>query len=882
MLLGMAVTASAARYPDTEGHWGEAAIEKWSEYEVLQGVGDGTFAPDEYMTSEQLATVLVKAFGYTEKYEGELPGYESTWGEDAVRQAVAAGALEASEASAELTRELAAKVISKALHIAPVSGETKFADDYAIGVRYKPYVNALGKLGIFNGDTGGNFAPASLLTRAQVMQVLDNTIGDIVKESVSGEYDKSVIVNAGGVTLSESVIDGDVVIAQGVGDGDVTLDSVTVTGRLVVFGGGSSSVRIKGKSEVPVVVIDKTFGQPARLSVESADASVGTVRVDAESKAIVATEGGAKIGAVETVSAVAVNEDGEIAAVTPEVKTELTIAATVTTVTIDSGNAEVTVASGAAIESLAVAGDGAAVTVATGATVKEAVVSASDVSIGGAGKVESVTVTEESQGGVTITASTTVKNESDASVDAGGGKTVEPGKEGTASSGSGSGSSSTGGGGTGTYYPITSTKFALSAKSDDLPNTSEIAANVQQTAASAYKITLTGTLDAQVLGDTVKEGNFKNNYIYDGATVNTGKTGYFGFVTLDGFLPAATATTLVISDPAFAALYKSDALADANEEANPKAYYDADGNRHRIFFEGDLTKADTMSFLLWSGAESKTVTVAVTHGSSTPITVTIDYSALDYSYTADKDITVANSETLEIPANSSVVIPSGKTLTVASGGTLNVNGTLEVSGTLTVSGALVMGGTLVAKGTPTLKIGETARLESSAAVNLDLTGFNITEFKLNGTNDGKGDDEGHKTGLRLTKGSTITLTGAQMYTWTLFGGAGTAATDEATVTQFNAWFKEDSVNAERRVLLDLTPGEDGDPTGTITAVTSVVVDVTMAKENEITGTKGATIAPAQGVTAGTSGAYVITDVSTGITGNYYVTVTSSSSSSQGS
>jgi hypothetical protein len=55
--------------------------------------------------------------------------------------------------------------------------------------------------------------------------------------------------------------------------------------------------------------------------------------------------------------------------------------------------------------------------VATGATVKEAVVSASDVSIGGAGKVESVTVTEESQGGVTITTpGTTVKNESDASV----------------------------------------------------------------------------------------------------------------------------------------------------------------------------------------------------------------------------------------------------------------------------------------------------------------------------------------------------------------------------------------------------------------------------------------------------------------------------------
>jgi hypothetical protein len=447
MVVGVAgLTALGAPvYSDIEGHWGEAAIEKWSGYDVLHGNGDGTFSPDTYMTAEELATVLANAFGYTAKYEGELPGYDGTWGEDAVRQAIAAGALEVGEASAELTRELAAKVIAKALHIAPVAGSSKFADDYAIGAAYQPYVNALGRQGVFNGNPDGSFAPSSGFKRAEVMQVLDNTIGDIVKESVPAEYDKIVIVNAGGVTLTEGTVDGDLIIAQGVGDGDITLDSVAVTGRLVVFGGGANSIHIKGKSDVPVVVVDKTFGQPARISVEGADAVVGTVAIAAESKAIVATTDGATIGSVTTEPAVAVTAEGEIEVAAAEVKTEVTIAAAVENVAINSDNAAVTVASGAAIESLVIEGDGAAVTVASGATVQEATVSASDVTISGSGKVENVTVTEDSIGNVAVTTpGTTVENNSDASVSLGGGKTVAPDQSATTSTG---GSGSTGGGG---------------------------------------------------------------------------------------------------------------------------------------------------------------------------------------------------------------------------------------------------------------------------------------------------------------------------------------------------------------------------------------------------------------------------------------------------
>jgi hypothetical protein len=461
MLVGMAVTASAATYSDTSGHWGEAAIDKWSGYGVLQGDGDGTFSPERAMTVEELATVLANAFGYSESYKGELPGYAGTWGESAVRRAVAAGALAAGEASSELTRELAAKIISKALGVTPTGGETKFSDDYAVSPKYKPYVNALGKLGVFNGDTRGRFMPDAGFKRAEVMQVFDNVLGDIIGQDKTVELERGALINKAGVTLKDSLIDGDLYIGQGVGDGDVTLEDVTVTGRLVVFGGGSGSIHIKGASVLPSVLVNKTFGQPARISVESAEATVGTVALAAGGKSAVETAEGALITKIELPAETAVDDEGEVITV-KAAATEAKISAAAETVAISSEGAKVELASKAAIESLSIEGAGASVAVTSGATVKEATVSASGVSISGSGKVETATVTQEAESGVTIKTNGTAVtvDENAGAVTTGNGATIDPGKTANAkpdtSSGGGGGGGPSGSGHT--YIDITSVK----------------------------------------------------------------------------------------------------------------------------------------------------------------------------------------------------------------------------------------------------------------------------------------------------------------------------------------------------------------------------------------------------------------------------------------
>lgn len=50
------MTANA--FADTDGHWAESAINKWSgEYGIIQGYDDGTFRPDKSITRGAFAGI---------------------------------------------------------------------------------------------------------------------------------------------------------------------------------------------------------------------------------------------------------------------------------------------------------------------------------------------------------------------------------------------------------------------------------------------------------------------------------------------------------------------------------------------------------------------------------------------------------------------------------------------------------------------------------------------------------------------------------------------------------------------------------------------------------------------------------------------------------
>ena len=56
-MLALATTAFAVEFTDTDGHWAESSIERWSNYGVVEGM-DGLFLPDGDLTRAQMAAIF--------------------------------------------------------------------------------------------------------------------------------------------------------------------------------------------------------------------------------------------------------------------------------------------------------------------------------------------------------------------------------------------------------------------------------------------------------------------------------------------------------------------------------------------------------------------------------------------------------------------------------------------------------------------------------------------------------------------------------------------------------------------------------------------------------------------------------------------------------
>ena len=229
-----------------QSHWAHDVIDTWANAGVLQGDGDGFFAPERGLSLGELAAILTRTFGYIQREENI--NVTPSWAAPFVESAVAAGVFDFSEnidARTPVSRERAIRYISLAYNIAPVEGDTTFADNSSIGERYMPYVNAFQQLGYVRGRGGNIFAPQEIYTRAEAMQVMANTTAAILDDSVYGEdFSNTVIIRSAGVRLEGLNIDGNLIIAQGVGDGSVYLEDVSISGNLIILGGGENSINL--------------------------------------------------------------------------------------------------------------------------------------------------------------------------------------------------------------------------------------------------------------------------------------------------------------------------------------------------------------------------------------------------------------------------------------------------------------------------------------------------------------------------------------------------------------------------------------------------------------------------------------------------------------
>lgn len=247
MLCGIAVPSALADnsiYNDTEGHWAEASIERWSEYGIITGDGE-SFNPDDAVTRAQMATILAKTLGLTEEAENPFTDVsEDSWYAAYVLRCYKAGIMLGDDGKAnpdsKITRQEAMTMLCRALGIEADTNTdlTVFKDSGEIAGWALPYVSALIGSGIVSGITADTVAPLESMSRAALVTVLDRAVVQYI--NAGGEYtltdkDGIVLVAAGGVTLKGET-KADIVITQGADGKDVNLDEATVSGTVTVKG----------------------------------------------------------------------------------------------------------------------------------------------------------------------------------------------------------------------------------------------------------------------------------------------------------------------------------------------------------------------------------------------------------------------------------------------------------------------------------------------------------------------------------------------------------------------------------------------------------------------------------------------------------------------
>lgn len=228
------MSVAAGSYADTNGHWAETAIERWSSYGILQG-SEGKFAPDGTLTRAQMATILsrllnlpaAESVGFTDVPAGE-------WYADAINRCAAAGILQGTDGKANpnapITREQAMVMLCRALGIEALSGAdlSGYPDGAQVSPYAQGYVAALVRTGIVKGDVNGKLNSAGVITRAEIVTIVDRMV--------------TVYANADGAAVSAANGGTVLVVAK-----NVKVENAP-EGTKIIAGKDASGLSVNGKA----------------------------------------------------------------------------------------------------------------------------------------------------------------------------------------------------------------------------------------------------------------------------------------------------------------------------------------------------------------------------------------------------------------------------------------------------------------------------------------------------------------------------------------------------------------------------------------------------------------------------------------------------------
>lgn len=473
---------NTSTFPDMPSDWSTQALQNAVNNGLLNGI-DGKIAAGENLTRAQMAAIVTRAFGTNGKANISSFGDVNAgdWFYDAMASSVLMGAFQGDgvnlNPNANITRQEAFTVLARLFTLS--GGDQSVLSRYTDGAQVADWAkDSMASMVAAGYVKGSNnmLNPQSSITRAEFAQVMDNLVKTYFADrQLNVNANGNAVLNKAG-TLEGATISGDLIIGDGAAEGDVVLKNVTVSGRLLVRGGGTSTVTLEGNTTVGSVAVNKPTGAvrvknntqktvnvnalsdnvvlTGGFNEVNANASQGTVTLTGATVATMNVAGtSAKIVVSEKSTVETMNVKGSASGAAVSVQSGTNVK------TMNTAASKAVVTVNGTVNTMSVAGSDTTVKAEEGAKIEKITTSAAKTTVSGKGSVANFEAAKGSSGADITTNGTKVVNNGTGNVTTGNDKVIASGSTGASKSDSTGtttpgGSTSDGGGSTVTTEPV--------------------------------------------------------------------------------------------------------------------------------------------------------------------------------------------------------------------------------------------------------------------------------------------------------------------------------------------------------------------------------------------------------------------------------------------
>ncbi|WP_171687122.1 S-layer homology domain-containing protein [Paenibacillus planticolens] len=172
-----AADQDAASFTDIKGHWAEASIREFVKQGAIDGYPDNSFKPDNKITRAEFVTVIFKALNLKAQDGKSFEDTSTHWAKSAISTAAALGVVngytEQTFGPDEfITREQMAAIVIRAAQMDPVAKNIDFSDRSSVSDWARSALETAIAKGLVNGYEDNTVKPQANTTRAEAVSVI--------------------------------------------------------------------------------------------------------------------------------------------------------------------------------------------------------------------------------------------------------------------------------------------------------------------------------------------------------------------------------------------------------------------------------------------------------------------------------------------------------------------------------------------------------------------------------------------------------------------------------------------------------------------------------------------------------------------------------------